>query len=420
VYITLGWKENHGIQNVGIEDSQGNIIIVKRGVLQIWENYITEFYDRANRPEHIEVEPEAEVGEDEKGPYILQREVEKAIKEMRDKKATGNDDVPGVLLKLLGEDGLRLMTQLINSIYVTGEWPRDLIEVTMIALKKKPKATTCSDHRTISLIAHAAKIVARILRRRIERKIEDAVGEDQFGFRRGKGTRDAIGMLRIISELTLVIYEELYACFIDWQKAFDRVNWTKLMQILKGTGIDWRERRLISKLYMEQSVKIRLDQEETRSVKTGRGVRQGCCLSPILFNLYSEYFTKEALEGFGDFRIAGKVTRTVKYADDLVLQGMVDRLIEIGRRYGMEMNVGKAKVMRISRQPAQMKIMIDQKQLENVEYFNYLGSMINYARCKREIKSRIAMAKAEFSKKKNLFTSKLDLNLRKKLVKCYI
>jgi hypothetical protein len=58
---------------------------------------------------------------------------------------------------------------------------------------------------------------------------------------------------------------------------------------------------------------------ETRSVKIGRGVRQGCCLSPILFNLYSEYLTKEALEGFGGFKIEGKVIRTVKYADDLVL-----------------------------------------------------------------------------------------------------
>jgi hypothetical protein len=110
--------------------------------------------------------------------------------------------------------------------------------------------------RTISLIAHAAKIVAKILRRRIERKTEDVLGEDQFGFRRGKGTRVAIGMLRIISERILDIGEELCACFIDWQNTFDRVNWTKLMQILKETGIDWRERRLISKLYMEQSVKI--------------------------------------------------------------------------------------------------------------------------------------------------------------------
>jgi hypothetical protein len=74
------------------------------------------------------------------------------------------------------------------------------------------------------------------------------------------------------------------------------------MHILKGIGIDWHERILISKLYMEQSVKTRLDQGETRSVKIGRGVRQGCYLLPIVFNLYSKYLTKEALEGFGDFK----------------------------------------------------------------------------------------------------------------------
>ena len=119
---------------------------------------------------------------------------------MRNKKATGDDDVPGDVLKLLGEGGLKIMKKLINTIYETGEWPKDFTEVTMIAYKKKPQATKCSDDRTISLIAHTAKIVTKILRKRIEKKIEDVLGEDQFGFRRGKGTRDAIGMLRIISE----------------------------------------------------------------------------------------------------------------------------------------------------------------------------------------------------------------------------
>jgi len=163
------------------------------------------------------------------------------------------------VLKLLREVGLKIMKKLINTISETGEWPKDFTEVTMIALKKKPQATKCSDQRTISLMAHTAKIVEKELRRRIEKKIESVLGEGQFGFRRGKGTRDAIGMLRIISERTLEIDEEQCVCFIDWQKAFDRVNWTKLMQILKENGIDWRERRLISNLYMAQSAKVRLN-----------------------------------------------------------------------------------------------------------------------------------------------------------------
>ena len=79
--------------------------------------------------------------------------------------------------------------------------------------------------------------------------------------------------MRIIAERTLEIDEELCVCFIDWQKVFDRVKWTKLMQILKRTGIDWCERRLISKLYMDQRVKVLLDRGETRNVQIGRRVR---------------------------------------------------------------------------------------------------------------------------------------------------
>jgi hypothetical protein len=77
--------------------------------------------------------------------------------------------------------------------------------------------------------------------------------------------------------------------------------------------------------------------------------------------------------------------------------------------------------MKISRQPSPVKIMIDQKQLENAESFKYLGSIsTNDGRCTCEIKCRIAMAKAAFNMKRPVFTVTLDLELRKKLVKCYV
>jgi hypothetical protein len=107
--------------------------------------------------------------------------------------------------------------------------------------------------------------------------------------------------------------------------------------------------------------------------------------------------------------------------EEKVLQDMIDKLIEIGRCYGMEMNVEKTKVMRISRQPFPVTIMIDQKQLENAESFKYLCSMLtNDGRRTSEIKYRFSMAKAAFNKRRALFTRTLDLKLRKKLVKCYI
>ena len=107
--------------------------------------------------------------------------------------------------------------------------------------------------------------------------------------------------------------------------------------------------------------------------------------------------------------------------EEKVLQDMIDKLIEIGACYGMEINVEKTKVMRISRQPFPVKIMLDQKQLDNVEYFKYLGRILtNDGRCTFEIKCEFAMVKVAFNKKRALFTNTLYLELREKLFRCYI
>ena len=95
---------------------------------------ITELYERRNGPETLEVEPEEEVDADEKGPYILQSEVEKTIKEMRHKKATRFDDVLGDVLNLLGEGGLKIMTKLISTIARNWGVAKDFADVAVTAL----------------------------------------------------------------------------------------------------------------------------------------------------------------------------------------------------------------------------------------------------------------------------------------------
>ena len=116
------------------------------------------------------------------------------------------------------------MTPLLNKTYMIGDWPKDFLDVTMIALPKKNQVKKCGDHRSISLISHTGKIVARILSKRLESKIEEVIEEDQFRYQKGKGTRYAIGLMRIISERVLDVKEEICLCFLDWQKAFDHVD----------------------------------------------------------------------------------------------------------------------------------------------------------------------------------------------------
>jgi len=175
----------------------------------------------------------------------------------------------------MGEKAKEELTGICQKIYSTGEWPNDFTKTVVVPLQKKPNATECGDHHTISLTSHASKILLKILVKRLETKVDfiHFVGENQFGFRKGRGTRDAIAVLRTLGERSSQYDKDINACFVDYEKGFDRVKWSKLMRILEGIGIDERDRQLIRNLYLEQKVKIRVGSENSRSGELGRGVR---------------------------------------------------------------------------------------------------------------------------------------------------
>ena len=108
-----------------------------------------------------------------------------------------------------------------------GVWPEDFTKVIMIPLQKKVNAVECGDHRTISLISHASKILLKVTMKRIEAKIKDFIGRNQFDFRRWCGMRDAIEEMRVSCEKSIEFGNDVYICFVDFEKAFDRVIWVK-------------------------------------------------------------------------------------------------------------------------------------------------------------------------------------------------
>src|SRR5206468_7503556 len=123
---------------------------------------------------------------------------------------------------------------------------------------KKNNATECSDFRTISLICCAAKIMLLVLIKRMEAKAKSLLGHSHFGFRKGIEIRDVIGVMRTLCERSLEHGNEVYICFVDFEKAFDRVNWIKMFEVLKVLKIDWKDRRLLQDLYMRQEAVIRV------------------------------------------------------------------------------------------------------------------------------------------------------------------
>jgi Reverse transcriptase (RNA-dependent DNA polymerase) len=307
-----------------IKDKDGNLLKDEDQIRNRWKEYIEELYVEENVPSGIEMSDntqQASNNADEQGPSILKEEIRRAIKEMKLRKAEGIDGIPAEFLKALGDKAKEELIEICQQIYETGKWPEDFLRTVMVPLKKKPNANECSDHRTISLVVHASKILLNILTKRIESKIAatNYIGEDQFGFRKGRGTREAISVLRCLGERSLEHGKDLYVCFVDYEKAFDRVNWIKLMEVLQQVGVDKRDRDLIKNLYAEQTVVIRIEGKDSEAAKSGRGVRQGYPMSPQEFNVYIEALVKKAAEQQKDgVKVGGRIVQAVRFADDQV------------------------------------------------------------------------------------------------------
>jgi len=128
--------------------------------------------------------------------------------------------------------------------------------------------------------------VLKISTWRLESTAESYLGKDLFHFRKGRDTRDAIAALRILYKSNLEYNNRVYVCYVDYEKAFDRVDWIKLMMILQNIGVDWRDRKLIWNLFNKQVAYVRIGNGLSTAITActiGRGVRQGCSLSPLLY-----------------------------------------------------------------------------------------------------------------------------------------
>jgi len=174
----LAGRRTKGFKILASKTRQKNRILEQIQVLNIWKNSIRELHDRPNRPQTLKVKTEEEVDTDENGPYILQKWSWKSHQGIEEYEVCRRWWwFTWRCSQIIGRSWFENKDK-INTIYETVEWPKDLTKFKMIAIKYKPQATKCNDHRTVSLIARTTKIVTKILRRKFEKKIEDVLEEE--------------------------------------------------------------------------------------------------------------------------------------------------------------------------------------------------------------------------------------------------
>ena len=141
----------------------------------------------------------------------------------------------------------------------------------------------------------------KILQARLQQYMNGELSNVQAGFRKGRGTRDQIANICQIIEKAREFQKNIYFCFIDYAKAFISVNHKKLWKILKEMRIPDHLTCLLRNLYAGQEATVRTGHGTTDWFQIGRGVRQGCILSPCFFNFYAEYIMRNAgLDEAGD------------------------------------------------------------------------------------------------------------------------
>ena len=175
--------------------------------------------------------------------------------------------------------------------------------------------------QTTALISHADKLMLKILQARLQQYINSELLDVQAGFRKSRGTRDQIANIHWIIKKAREFQKNIYFCFIDYANAFDSVDHNKLCKILKEMGIPDHLTCLLRNLYAGQEATVRTGHGTIDWFQIQKGVRQGCILSPCLFNFYAEYVMKNAGldEAQAGIKISSRNINDLRYADDTTL-----------------------------------------------------------------------------------------------------
>ena len=288
-------------------------------------------------------------------PDILECEVKWALESITTNKASGCDGIPVELFQILKDDVVKGLHSICQQLWKTQQWLQAWKRSVFIPIPKKDNPKECSNYCIIALISPASKVMLKILQARLQQYMNRELPGIQAGFRKGRGTRDQIANIRCIIKKAREFQKNIYFCFIDYTKAFDYVDHNKLWNILKQMGIPDHLTCLLRNLDAGQEATVRTGHGTTDWFQIGKGVHQGCILSPFLFNFYPEYIMRNAEleEAQAGVKIARRNISNLRYANDTTLmteseeelKSLLMKMKEESEKVGLKLNIQKTKIM---------------------------------------------------------------------------
>ena len=356
-------------------------------------------------------------------------EVESVVLSMRNAGAPGADGITAPMLKA-SPALISSLHHLICLVWRSGKAPVDWKRAMLVALYKgKGDRRACDNLRGISLLSIPGKVYAALLLRRVSQHFDSQLLEAQCGFRRGRGLTDAVFTLRHLMSCSWEFKgQPLYLAFIDLRKAFDSVPRDALWRVLRAYGVPTLLVDLLMDLHTGTQALVRLGALRGESFDVSCGVRQGCVIAPMLFNVFIDFVARRALARIPDscgvavsFGFDGSLTappagpssfRTsiplLMYADDMALTctspeelvALLKAMDDVCSECGLCINAAKTEVMAVTRRggaPLPADITLRGGQVKQVSKFKYLGSLVTSdCTLDAEINARIGRAAAAF------------------------
>lgn len=402
-----------------VRDINGEILTKKEDVMKRWKGHFerhlnTRFPHEEAALDEIEIN---QIEDDDQRGDITREEVLNAIKRMKVRKSPGVDDITAEVLRAGGEAMVNMLWRIFNKVWAAERVPRDWAKMLVTPIHKKGNKLEPSNYRAISLLSIPGKVFWEIMLQRMKPKLELFMSRSQFGFRPGKGTVDAIFILRQLMEKAKEHDVPLHINFVDFKSAFDTVWREALWKMLGEAQIDRKIISLIRECYDQTQCAVTVDGNMTEWFGVEVGVRQGCSMSPSLFNVFLEFVMRELTGLDEELHLVDTMSADIRYADDTTLlaaeidklQDMTTELEEACRKWGMRVNADKCKII----SPEDRLIEIDGETIEHSDTFIYLGSVVPGT--EEDVNRRIALAASSFGRLRKTVWSRRDLSRRLKV-----